>query len=168
MLARSEYSGSVLRSAGRNFPTTSYCTLNPIDEARSLRLMLSEAGAGPREAHRHCPHRQANAGRSLRRVIVSHPSASRLLSHRWRRRLLLDPRPVQLPEIAVIEKPAGHVRRDVACALLLKRVPKRELKTAIGASRRSLSPSIPSVIRLAHGRLEATSSVRCTASRVYG
>jgi hypothetical protein len=33
-------------------------------------------------------------------------------SHRWRGRLLLDQHPVQLPEIAVIEQPANHVRRD--------------------------------------------------------
>jgi hypothetical protein len=36
-------------------------------------------------------------------------------SHRWRRRLLLDQHPVQLPEIAVIEKRADHILRDPDC-----------------------------------------------------
>jgi hypothetical protein len=38
------------------------------------------------------------------------------------RRLLLDEHPVQLPEIAVIKKPADYVCRDLACALLVKPV----------------------------------------------
>jgi hypothetical protein len=36
------------------------------------------------------------------------------------RRLLPDQHPVQLPEIAVIEQPADHVRRDLACTLRVK------------------------------------------------
>jgi hypothetical protein len=48
-------------------------------------------------------------------------------SHGWRRRLLLDERPVQLPEIGVVEKPADHVRRDLARALLVNLVSGREL-----------------------------------------
>jgi hypothetical protein len=39
---------------------------------------------------------------------------------------------VQLPEIVVIEKPADHIRRDLACAVRVKLLPGRELKTAIG------------------------------------
>jgi hypothetical protein len=35
-------------------------------------------------------------------------------SHGWRRRLLLDERPVQLAEIAVAEEPNDQVRRDLA------------------------------------------------------
>jgi hypothetical protein len=34
-------------------------------------------------------------------------------SHRWRRRLLLDEHLVQLPEIAVIQEAAQHVRWDL-------------------------------------------------------
>jgi hypothetical protein len=47
-----------------------------------------------------------------------------------------------LLEIAVIEKPADHVRRDLACALQIKLVPGRELKPAIGTGQRSLQTSM--------------------------
>jgi hypothetical protein len=49
---------------------------------------------------------------------------------------------VQLPEIAVIEKPADHVRRDHLCTERVELVSGRELKTAIGASKRSLETSM--------------------------
>jgi hypothetical protein len=49
---------------------------------------------------------------------------------------------VQRLKIAVIEKPADHVRWDPACALWIKPVPGRELETAIGAGQRSLGTSM--------------------------
>jgi hypothetical protein len=74
------------------------------------------------------------------------PSSSRLPSHRGCRRLLLDEHPVKPPKIAVIDKRADHVLRDLACALLIKPVPGRELKTAIGASQRSLETSMEKAV----------------------
>jgi hypothetical protein len=43
-------------------------------------------------------------------------------------------RPLQLPEITIVQKPSHNVRRDLACALLIKLVPGRELDLPIGAS----------------------------------
>jgi hypothetical protein len=64
-------------------------------------------------------------------------SCGRPPSHRWRRRLLLDQHPVQLSKIALIEKPADHVRRDLACALRVELVPRHELEALICAGQRS-------------------------------
>jgi hypothetical protein len=49
---------------------------------------------------------------------------------------------VQLPEIAVIEKPADHVRRDQLCADRIKLVPGRKLKLSIGTGQGSLETSM--------------------------
>jgi hypothetical protein len=54
---------------------------------------------------------------------------------------------VQFPEIAVIQEPPDHVRRNLVCALLVKPVPGRELKTAIGAGRRNKSDARPPALR---------------------
>jgi hypothetical protein len=51
---------------------------------------------------------------------------ARLASHRWRRRLCPDQHPVQLPEIAVIEKPTDHARRDLLGAGRVKLMSGRE------------------------------------------
>jgi hypothetical protein len=59
---------------------------------------------------------------------------------RWR--LFLDQHPVQLLEIAVVEKPADHVRRDLLGAERGKQVSGRELELSIGAGQRSLETSI--------------------------
>jgi hypothetical protein len=48
--------------------------------------------------------------------------------HRWRRRLLLDQHLAQLPEIAVIEKPADRIRRDLACALRIERAAQTRIQ----------------------------------------
>jgi hypothetical protein len=45
-----------------------------------------------------------------------------------------------LPQIAVVEKPADHVRRDLTCALLVKPVPGHE--ASIGTGKRSLEASM--------------------------
>jgi hypothetical protein len=67
-----------------------------------------------------------------RLLLFADPTlGGRLSSHRWRRRLLLDQHPVQLPQLIVIKKPADHVRRDLACALRVKLVPGRELEQPI-------------------------------------
>jgi hypothetical protein len=47
--------------------------------------------------------------------------------HRRRWRLLPDQHPLQLPEIAVVEKPADHVRRDLLGTDRVKLVSGREL-----------------------------------------
>jgi hypothetical protein len=66
----------------------------------------------------------------LRTLTVWPPCAlDRHPPHRWRRRLVLVQRPAHLPEITIIEMPADHVRRDLACALRVKLLPGRELKT---------------------------------------
>jgi hypothetical protein len=49
---------------------------------------------------------------------------------------------VQVLQIAVVEEPANHVRRDVFRALLVKQVAGHELKIAIGASQPSLETSL--------------------------
>jgi hypothetical protein len=49
---------------------------------------------------------------------------------------------VQLPQIAVIEKPANHVRRDLARALRVKSMCGRKLKPSIGAGQCSLETSM--------------------------
>jgi hypothetical protein len=58
--------------------------------------------------------------------------------------------PVQLPEIAIIEKPADHVRRDPLGADQVKLASGRELKIPIGASQRSLKTSMEKVAGLNH------------------
>jgi hypothetical protein len=76
------------------------------------------------------------------------PLISRLPSHRWRRRLLLDQRPVQLLEIVAIKEPADHVRRDLLGTDRVKLVSGRELETAICACQRSLETSMEKVAGL--------------------
>ena len=55
------------------------------------------------------------------------PLYRRTPSHRWRWRLLLNQHAVQLREIAIIEKPANHVRGGLPRAFLLELVVGREL-----------------------------------------
>jgi hypothetical protein len=55
---------------------------------------------------------------------------------------------MQLAEIAVIEKPAHHVRQDLACALLIKPAPGRKLEPSIGASQRSHKASMKKAMGL--------------------
>jgi hypothetical protein len=57
---------------------------------------------------------------------------------------------VQLLKIAVIEKPANHVRRDLACALRIKLRPGRELKPLIGAGQGSHETSMEEATGLDH------------------
>jgi hypothetical protein len=57
---------------------------------------------------------------------------------------------VQLPKIALVEKPTDHVRRDLACALQIKLVPGRELKPSIGACQRSLETSMEKAVGIDH------------------
>jgi hypothetical protein len=57
---------------------------------------------------------------------------------------------VRLPQIAVVEKTTHHVRRDLACALLVKPVPGHELKLSIGAGQRSLETTIQKAVGLDH------------------
>jgi hypothetical protein len=88
---------------------------------------------------------------ALRQVTICQPYAySRSPSHRGRRRLFLDRRLVQLPEIAVTEKPADHVRRDQLGAERVKLVSGRKLKLSIPASRGSLETSMEKAARLDH------------------
>jgi hypothetical protein len=63
---------------------------------------------------------------------------------------------VQLPKIAVIEKPADHVRRDLARALRVKLVPGHELESSIGAGQRSLETSMEKAARLDHDHASGT------------
>jgi hypothetical protein len=55
---------------------------------------------------------------------------------------------MQIPEIAVIEKPADHVRWDLACALRIKLVPGRELKPSISTRQRSHKASMEKAVGL--------------------
>jgi hypothetical protein len=55
---------------------------------------------------------------------------------------------VQLPEIAVIEKPADHFRRDLARALWIKLMSGRKLKLSIGTGQRSLQASMQEAVGL--------------------
>ena len=57
---------------------------------------------------------------------------------------------MQLPQIAAVEQPAHHVRRDLVGALLVKLVPGRELELTIGAGQRSLEAGMEEIAGLDH------------------
>jgi hypothetical protein len=86
----------------------------------------------------------------------AHPTlCGRPPSRRWHWRPLLKQHVLQLLEIAVIEKPAHHVRRNLACALLVKLVPGHEIKTAIGTGKWSLEASMKKVGGFYHDHASA-------------
>jgi hypothetical protein len=70
----------------------------------------------------------------MRPLYASRPSAVAPMAQA----VFLDEHAVQLPEIAVTEKSADHVRRNQLGADRVKLVSRRELKTAIGAGQGSL------------------------------
>jgi hypothetical protein len=59
---------------------------------------------------------------------------------------------VQLPKIALIEKPADHVRGDHLGADRVKLVSKRELELSISAGQRRLETSVEKAAGLDHDR----------------
>jgi hypothetical protein len=71
---------------------------------------------------------------------------------------------VQLPEIAVIEKPADHVRRDLARAIRVKLVPRRKLETAISAGQRSFETRMEKAVGLDHDHA-GSATVRMAAGQ---
>jgi hypothetical protein len=52
---------------------------------------------------------------------------------------------VQLPQIAVVEQPARHIRGDLACAVLIKLMPGRELEPIVGTRQRSLEAGVDQI-----------------------
>ena len=70
--------------------------------------------------------------------------------HRRRRRLLFEKHPLELLEIAIIEKPADHVRRDLRGADRVKLMPGHELESSIGTRQRSLDTPVEKVARFFH------------------
>jgi hypothetical protein len=54
--------------------------------------------------------------------------------NRWRRGLLLDQHPEELPEIGVIQEPTHHVRRDAPRAVPVKPMLGHELKLSIASA----------------------------------
>ena len=66
------------------------------------------------------------------------------------RRLLFEKHPLQLPEIAMIEKPADHVRRDLRGADRVKLMPGHEFESSIGTRQRSFETRVEKVARFFH------------------
>jgi hypothetical protein len=60
--------------------------------------------------------------------------------------------PVQLPEIAIIEEPASHIRRDLLGGTLVKLMPGHEIEFSIGAGQRSFKTSMQKVCGLDYHR----------------
>jgi hypothetical protein len=75
--------------------------------------------------------------------------------YRWRTRLLFEKHPLELSEIAIIEKPADHVRRDLRGADRVKLMPGHELESSIGAAQRSLQTSMEKGARFCHDYADA-------------
>jgi len=67
---------------------------------------------------------------------------------------------VQRPQIAVIEHPAHHVRRDLLRALLVKLVPGRELELMISTGQRSLETRMENADGLDHDHAGGRGTVR--------
>lgn len=106
----------------------------PISEA--IRGMTASVALVPRLTLRPC-------GGSR---FADPPLRSRPPSHRWRGRLLLDQHLVQLAEIAVIDKPADHVHRDLACAS----PDQAGARTGTQALERSLQTRMKKAVRFDH------------------
>jgi hypothetical protein len=70
--------------------------------------------------------------------------------HRRRRRLLFEKHPLELLEIAIIEKPADHVRRDLRGADRVKLMPGHEFESSIGTRQRSFETRVEKVARFFH------------------
>jgi len=62
---------------------------------------------------------------------------------------------LQLLEIAIIEKPADHARRDLPRGVLIELVSRQELESSIGTVQRCFLSSKEKVARFYHGHTGA-------------
>jgi hypothetical protein len=73
---------------------------------------------------------------------------------------------VQLPEIAVIQKPAHQACRDLACTLPVELVPGHGLEPPIGTNQRSLETSMEKAGGLVPGTACSTDSTGAQSPNV--
>jgi hypothetical protein len=71
---------------------------------------------------------------------------------RCRGRLFLDEHPLQLPEIAAIQKTTHHASRGLLGALPVKLVPGRELESSVGTGHRNFHTGMEKAGELDHDR----------------